>query len=66
MADSNPPEAMGGKEELRDNETAARQKGEQPTAQPLRPAMVMGLRSDADAGKDSDGVSTKSGTPKGI
>lgn len=67
MADNNPSEVQGGKDELRNNESAATQKNEQPTAQPLRPAMVVGIRSDADAKKDTDaGVSTKSAAPKGM
>ena len=65
MADNPLSAVQGTKEELREDGCEAAQKRPQPTAQPLRPALTMGIRSDADATKDSDSLSTKSGVSKG-
>lgn len=65
MADNTPPATQGGTEELRQIESEAAQKRPQLAVQPLRPAMVMGTRSDGDGKKDSDSVSTKNGVSKG-
>lgn len=53
------------KGELREDGSQAAQKKPQPGAQPLRPALMMGIRSDGDAPKDSDNPSAKSGVSKG-
>lgn len=65
MADNTSKAVQGTKEEPREDGREAAQKRLQPSAQPLRPALTMGIRSDGDATKDSDNLSTKSGVSKG-
>lgn len=65
MADNTPNAVQGTKEELREDGREAAQKRPQPSVQPLRPALTMGIRSDGDATKDSDNLSTKIGASKG-
>ncbi len=66
MADNMAPPDQGAKREQHDFHNEATQQGPQAASQqPLRPAMVMGLKSDAAGRKDSDSMSTKSGASKG-
>lgn len=65
MADNTPKAVQSTKEELREDGREGTQKRPQPSGQPLRPALTMGIRSDGDATKDSDNLNMKSGVSKG-